>query len=307
MKKFLTVIFIIFAGILPVVADELEDDYLDIAANYCIVGDYQSAMEYLDKMLLKNPNSQRAADLKKGLSHVMSNDKKSFIENVNPALKQAMEYKRTGDENAEYQALISSTQGQNSYLGYYYLGNFFRDRHDYQRAIDAYNASSSARADFAPAYLSSAVVLYEIGKFNSALNPIDKYLTFNPDDDFAYALKSRAEFQMGMLSASKTDNDKALRINKCPEYLFDKAKILYKEGNYKEAKNLFFSLLKDIQTSKIYEYMGLCDYAMGNYNSALANYDKAIILSDDDPYLESRYNEIKELLESRQNEPVQEE
>lgn len=43
--------------------------------------------------------------------------------------------------------------------------------------------------------------------------------------------------------------------------------------------------------------MGLCDYAAGNYTSALSNIDKAIILSDDDEYLENKYNEIKKILE----------
>ena len=48
--------------------------------------------------------------------------------------------------------------------------------------------------------------------------------------------------------------------------------------------------------------MGLCDYAMGDYMSALMNIDKAFILSDDDEYLQNKYNEIKEILEKKQNE-----
>lgn len=287
---------------LPVFADELEDDYLDIASNYCVVGDYSSAMQYLDKVLAKNPSNQRAADLKRGLAHVISKDKKSFLDNVNPLIKQAMEYKRLGDDAAELNTLNQAAQGQNSYLAYFYLGNFYRDKHQYQKALDAYNSSTSAKSDFAPAYLSTGVLLYEIGRYNSVLNPLDKYLTFNPNDDLAYAVKSRAEFQLGMLNASKADNNRALQINRCPEYLFDKAKILYKEGKYQEARDLFTSLLDNIQTSKIYEYIGLCDYAMGHYNTALVNYDKAIILSDDDEYLEARYNEIKQILENQQNE-----
>ena len=299
--------FITAFTLMPVLADELEDDYLDIAANYCIVGDYGSAMQYLDKVLAKNPSNQRAADLKKGLTHVISKDEKSFIDNVNPLIKQAMEYKRVGDEASEYNTLKQAVQGQNSYLAYYYLGNFYRDKNDYKNALDAYNSSVSARTDFAPAYLSMGILLYEIGKYNAALNPLDKYLTFNPEDDLAYAVKSRAEFQLGMLEASKIDNDNALKINYSPEYLFDKAKILYKEGHYQAARDLFSSLTTNIQTSKIYEYIGLCDYSMGHYNTALVNYDKAIILSDDDEYLETRYNEIKQLLENQQNEKIQEE
>ena len=40
--------------------------------------------------------------------------------------------------------------------------------------------------------------------------------------------------------------------------------------------------------------------------SALMNIDKAIILSDDDEYLENKYNEIKEILENNNEKDVQE-
>jgi tetratricopeptide (TPR) repeat protein len=140
-------------------------------------------------------------------------------------------------------------------------------------------------------------VLYETGKYESVINPIDKYLTFNPNDDLAYAIKSRAEFELGNLNSAKANNDKAIEINDCPEYQFDRAKILYKQAQYKDSKELFKKLLPNIQTSKIYEYMGLCDYALQDYINALMDFDKAILLSNNDDYLEAKYNEIKKLLE----------
>lgn len=300
MKKFiLSIVFMLsICSVLPVYASEMEEDYLDIASNYCVVGDYSSAMEYLDKILAINPDNKQVIDLKKGLAHVISQDKKSFIMAVNPLVKQAQEYKRVGDEKMELSTLLEGANSENSYLAYYYLGNFYRDKKDYQKAIDAYNSALSARPDFSQAYLASAIVLYELGKFDAVINPIDKYLTFNPNDDLAYAVKSRAEFELGMMDDAQLNNAKALEINNCSDYLFDKAKILYKQGNYNESKKLFSDLASDIQTSKIYEYMGLCDYALQNYTSALMNIDKAIILSNDDMYLEQKYNEIKDILES---------
>jgi len=283
-------------------ASEIEDDYLDIAGNYCVTGEYTNAMEYLDKILKINPSNQKAINLKKGLNHIISQDKKSFVEAVSPSVKTAMEYQRIGNEQEELKYLIKGTQEQNAYLAYYFLGNFYRAKNDYKNALDAYNASSSARADFAPAYLTTAIVLYDMGQYNSAINPIDKYLTFNPEDDLAYAVKSRIEFALGMLEEAKADNQKAIEINNCPDYRFDKAKILYKEGEYKKSKDIFKSLLNDIQTSKIYEYLGLCDYALGDYKSALTDFDRAILLTVEDEYLENKYNEIKNILENKNNE-----
>lgn len=308
MKKFFIVLCIIyFAGIyIPTYGNEIEDDYFDISSNYCVMGDYNSAIEYLDKILNMNPNNQKAADLKKGLTHIISKDKKSFIDNVSPTIKQAMEYRKAGDEKKELSSLIQATKEPNAYLAYYYLGNYYRLKNDYPKAIDAFNASTSNRSDFAPAYLSSAILLLETGKYQAALNPVDKYLTFNPDDDLALNIRSRAELSLGMINEAKVDNEHAIAINNCVDYQFDKAKIMYLEGKYKEAKELFTTLLKDIQTSKIYEYMALCDYALQDYNNALINFDKAILLSNDDEYLESRYNEVKQILEKNQNAQISE-
>jgi len=299
MKKFLlSFVLIIAAGMtIPVFADDLTEDYLDIAANYCVVGDYNSAMVYLDKILEANPDNKQVADLKKGLSHVISGDKKTYITSVNPLIKQAMEYKRAGDEKMELTTLMSATQSDNAYLAYFYLGNYYRDKRNYLRALDAYNNAVSARADFAQAYLASAATLLDVGRYEAVINPVDKYLTFVPNDDLAYAIKSRAEFELGMLEQSKADNDKAIELNNCPEYQFDRAKILYKSDDFAGAKAIFTELLPDMQTSKIYEYLGYCDLALKDYMSALMNIDKAIILSDDDEYLENKYNEIKQLIE----------
>lgn len=300
MKKFLLSLILISAVCCTNMsfANEIEEDYLDIAADYCIAGDYNSAMEYLDKILLINPENIQVRDLKKGLNHIILQDKKSYVTNINPLITQAMGYKKSGSEVSEESALIQAAKGNNAYLAYYYLGNFYRSKKDYLKALDSYNSSVSSRPDFAQAYLATAVVLYDIGNFQAVLNPIDKYLTFNPKDDLAYAIKSRAEFALGMLEQSRHDNDRALEINDCPEYQFDRAKILYKYEAYKDSKDLFTGLLDEIQTSKIYEYMALCDIGMGNYNSALLNLDKAIILSDDDEFLENKYNEVKEILEN---------
>ena len=64
MKKFLLSLILSLAVCcnLPVLADEIEEDYLDIAANYCVIGDYESALVYLDKILTINPNNQKIVD-----------------------------------------------------------------------------------------------------------------------------------------------------------------------------------------------------------------------------------------------------
>lgn len=182
MKKLL--LSIVFTSVicfnLPVFPNEIEEDYFDMAASYSAEGDYASAMQYLDNILRINPSNTQAQDLKRGLTHVMSKDNKTFVSSVNPMVKQAEEYRKIGDEDKELSSLLQGTQTNNAYLAYYYLGNFYRRNHQYSKAIDAFNSSVSARPNFAQSYLAQAIVLNEIGEYNSAINPIDKYLTFNP-------------------------------------------------------------------------------------------------------------------------------
>ena len=145
MKKFILslLITIITMGIMPCFADDIEEDYLDIAAKYCVIGDYNAAMLYLDKILERNPNNKQVSDLKRGLTHVIAQDKKSFIASANPYIKEAMEAKRIGNEKLEYENLIKATKNENAYLGYFYLGNYFRDKNDYMKALDEYNRGVS--------------------------------------------------------------------------------------------------------------------------------------------------------------------
>jgi tetratricopeptide (TPR) repeat protein len=74
--------------------------------------------------------------------------------------------------------------------------------------------------------------------------------------------------------------------------------ILYEKGYYVQAKNIFESLKVTVQTSELYEYIGLCEYKLNNYAEALNNIDKAIILRDDVQRLDSLYNEIKVKIEA---------
>ena len=73
---------------LPVFSNESEEDYLDMAASYSAEGDYASAMQYLDNILRINPSNTQAQDLKRGLTHVMSKDNKTFVSSVNPMVNQ---------------------------------------------------------------------------------------------------------------------------------------------------------------------------------------------------------------------------
>ena len=103
---------------------------------------------------------------------------------------------------------------------------------------------------------------------------------------------------LNYLIEAQDDIKKALAIDENISYLLIEAKILYYKGNYDLAREKFNLLSRNVQTSEVYKYLGLCDYAESDYPNAMLNLDKAIILSDEDKSLISTYNDIKKKLEN---------
>ena len=101
------------------------------------------------------------------------------------------------------------------------------------------------------------------------------------------------------LKDDEKDIKQALDIEENISYLLTEAKIYYAKGDYNTAWEKFNFLSKNIQTSEVHKYLGLCDYALNNLSSALLNIDKAIILSDNDKELNKKYDEIKTALDKK--------
>ena len=140
----------------------------------------------------------------------------------------------------------------------------------------------------------------EMGDYKNAVNNLNKYIGYNQNSDIAYALRANANLNLNSLSEAEDDIKRALEIEENISYLLIEAKILYYKGNYDDAREKLNLLSRNIQTSEVYKYLGLCDYAQNNLTSALLNIDKAIILSDDDKELNSTYNDIKATLDKQQ-------
>ncbi|MBQ8168495.1 hypothetical protein IJZ97_03670, partial [bacterium] len=67
MKRFLLTGLFFALVCQNVLASEITEDYFDIATNYCIEGNYRVAANYLDKILMIEPNNKEFSDLRNGL------------------------------------------------------------------------------------------------------------------------------------------------------------------------------------------------------------------------------------------------
>ena len=287
-KLILTGLF--FALLCPFTfANEMTEDYFDIATNYCIDGNYSEALNYLDKILLVEPENKTVADLKNGLRQIIQGKNTSFILPKSSAVKQAVNYKKSGNKQGELTALTAA----NDYWAYYFLAQYYRQNKDYNQAINYFVKSVNAKPSFNQCYLEIAVCYFELGNFQQAVTYLNQYLKINPQDDFAYALKARCEANLDNNDDALSDILTAIALENSVDNRFLEGKILYNMKRYQQAKDKLEKLTSDIQTAEIYKYIGLCYYGLGNYNEALNNLDKSILLFDDDKTVNSKYNEIK--------------
>ena len=287
-KLILTGLF--FALLCPFTfANEMTEDYFDIATNYCIDGNYSEALNYLDKILLVEPENKTVADLKNGLRQIIQGKNTSFILPKSNAVKQAVNYKKSGNKQGELTALTAA----NDYWAYYFLAQYYRQNKDYNQAINYFVKSVNVKPSFNQCYLEIAVCYFELGNFQQAVTYLNQYLKINPQDDFAYALKARCEASLDNNDDALSDILTAIALENSVDNRFLEGKILYNMKRYQQAKDKLEKLTSDIQTAEIYKYIGLCYYGLGNYNEALNNLDKSILLFDDDKTVNSKYNEIK--------------
>ena len=294
MKKFF-LLCLIFPCI-AVSSSEITEDYFDIATNYCTYGKYSDAIIYLDKILQLEPNNNDAKDLKNTLQRVTNQNSKSYLTTKNKNINNAKAAKYQGDYEKEISSLNTAA---NDFWATYSLAQNYLNNHDYKNAISNFQKAISLNSDYTQSYLSLAQAYIGNKDYQNAIDALNKYLTYNKNSDIAYALRAKAYLNTNNIDKAEDDIKKAINIEEDISYLLIEAKILYHKGDYAQAREKLNILSKNVQTSEVYKYIGLCDYAMGNYPSALLNTDKAIILSDDDKELNSKYNEIKSKLDKK--------
>jgi len=293
MKKVL-LLFLMFLT-LPVCANELTEDYLDIATNYCTYGKYNDAMVYIDKILQVEPYNTDVKELKNTLLRIMNPEIQSYLTSTNRNLNSAFSFKKSGNRNKYTETLLAMP---NDFWSNYFLAEYYREN-DLEKSIYHYQKVIELKPNYAQSYLGLAKAYLDNKQFQNSIDNLNKYLTFSPNSDIAYALRAENYMNMNYLSEAYDDIKKALKIEENISYLLIEAKILYYKGDYDDAREKLNLLVRNVQTSEVYKYLGLCDYAQKDYKSALLNLDKAIILSDDDKTLNSTYNSIKQMLENK--------
>lgn len=279
-------------------ANEMTDDYLDIATSYAVSGNYASSMDYLDKILSLEPDNKEVAELKTLLRQLQSGNTPSPIATSDTKLFQAQSALKTGNKTSAMQ-LISQSAAGGGYWQNMFAGHFFRKEKQYQRALQYYQAALNATTQSSAPLLYIGICYFEMKNYNEAYPILTRFIAYNQQESYAYAMRARVATELGRYNDAETDVVTAIALEDTIEYRYLEGLILFKRGNFKKAQTSLEKIASQIQTSDVYKFLGLSYYATGDLNNALINLDKAIILSDDDVELKTKYNEVKAKLTTK--------
>ena len=278
-----------------VCANEMTEDYMDIATNYCIYGKYKDAINYVEKILLIEPDNTDAKELKNTLLRITNPNIQSYLSSTNQNIGQASAKKKFGDRVGQLDSLNKSNDFWSNYL----LAEYYKDNNNSLNAISYYQKAIELKPNYSQSYLGLGKAYLDSKEYLKAIETFNQYLSYNKNSDIAYALKAEANLNMNYIIEAEEDITKALNIEENISYLLIKAKILYYKGDYDNARELLYLLSRNVQTAEVYKFIGMCDYAQNDYKNALLNFNKAIILSDDDNQLNSTYNNLKTMLDKK--------
>lgn len=279
-------------------ANEVTDDYMDIAASYAVSGNYATAEEYLNKILSLEPGNKDVANLKIFLQQAQKNNTPSAIVSSDSKLAQAQNALKTGNKQLQMQ-LLTQAASSGGYWQNMFAGHFFRKEKQFSKALQYYQNALNATTQSSAPLLYIGICYFEMKNYNEAYPILTQFIAYNQQESYAYAMRARVETELGRYNDAETDVVTAIALEDTIEYRYLEGLILFKRGNYKKAQTSLEKIASQIQTSDIYKFLGLSYYATGDLNNALLNLDKAIILSNDDMELKTKYNEIKSKLKNQ--------
>ena len=216
MKRLGILLILLVSLIAPCCANELVDDYFDIAQNYLEVGDTTRALEYIDYVLMINPRCTKALQLKTRLLPQESNDDLSraamtiskqknlsdlAILDIPKTDKLKIEnnsdyYNKQGKQfyiNEEYDSAIQSffravSVDNKNYIAYNNLGIASWMKNNLYSAEKYFKKAASISKTYPQPYINLALLYKQRGDLDKQYSYLKKALDVNPTNYWTYYL-----------------------------------------------------------------------------------------------------------------------
>lgn len=218
-----------------------------------------------------------------------------------PYINLALLYKQKGNMDKHYDYLKKALEvNPNNYWTYYLMGDYFTSIEDYPQSISHYINSIDINPNFAPPYLALGISYFKTDKYNQSIIALKNYLELNPNSDFAYSLMAKNYYLMGDYNSAKKFMKKAFNINPTTTYRLELAKIQFNAGDYQTALLNFQIIEPEYQYAEIYNYIGLCNLMLKRYETAILNFNKAIVADNRRPIYYYNLSQVYKALDDKQ-------
>lgn len=325
-KKIILLVMFLFGvqSSTPLFASELTDDYFDIATNYFNSNNYAKSLEYLDLVLLMEPDNLQAMTLRHKVSPLPVNNSKEMEETAkilsatpNPENLVILEIPKADVEKMAFDSEYYNTKGEEFYqkkeydsaVEYFFkavsvnkcnaqaynnLGMAYWSKNKPALAIRYFKKSNFISKTYTQPLVNLAMLYKQLGNCNQQLYYLKKAVCLDNQNYLAY-------FHLGEYYKDKGDYQQAVESYKAVVKINPQC-----SGAYIGLATSFFKLdefnycllaldqYKTIcpETDFVLYLTARADLALAQYDNAKTNIDKAIAINDKPEYsLELAKNE----------------
>lgn len=157
--------------------------------------------------------------------------------------------------------------------------------HPYEAILD-YNQAIQIDPDYLDALFNRAYAYEEIGQYKNALKDVQLIQTIRPDSAFVHFYQGLVETKMRKYNEALLSFHKADSLNPLnPETIINKATIYYFLEDYTFAENLVNDALElSNEDANAYSLLSLIEMKKENYESSLAEINRALDIVPGEPY-----------------------
>ncbi len=149
-------------------------------------------------------------------------------------------------------------------------------------ALEYYNIGLNIDPNNPDLLINKGYCLYKLGNYNIALECLNEAEKIVKNDIILYNNKALCLVALGKYDEALKLFNKLLDSNKChsDDLLFNKAYCLVKKGMYSEALTCLANIKnKGSHNFDFYILKGICFEQLGNYDAALKNFNKSLIIA----------------------------
>ncbi len=241
--------------------EDRDEIYIDLAAEYEMIGKFNKAIDVLKKAIQDNPNNESAIY-----------EIAYCYDQIGDFSKSIDCYSRFIDENPY------------SFTSWYNLGNAYSKIENYDKAIWAYDYCLIINEEFGPVYFNLANVFLSDNKFRKAIENFHKCMELDGDDPVAFCYIGECHEQLDELELARHFYNKSLELAPVlPDAWLGLGIVTDLEGNTREALTFIRKALElDPENASIYHVLAGAHEKLKEIGEAYDFYELALGIDSSD-------------------------